>query len=213
MSDIFNEVDEDVRRDKSLKLWKAYGNYVIGLLVLIVAGTAAVVGWQEYSLSRSEAQGAQFEKAVRLTEKGEHEAAAAAFSDLAGDADAGYQALALLRKAAALVKAEKISEAVTVYDALAADTGARKEFSSLAAILAGYQLLDHGTGDDVRKRVEPLSVAGQIWTAAAIELIALSYLKDGDESRAQEYLKQLSEGVDIPAGIKSRAEQLLASFN
>ena len=36
MADIFNEVDEDVRKDKSLALWKAYGKYVIGAAVLIV---------------------------------------------------------------------------------------------------------------------------------------------------------------------------------
>jgi hypothetical protein len=43
MSDIFQEVEEDVRRERYEKLWKKYGNYIIALAVLIVAGVAA---WQ-----------------------------------------------------------------------------------------------------------------------------------------------------------------------
>jgi len=41
VADIFNEVDEDVRKDKSLALWKAYGKYVIGAEGLIVVATAS----------------------------------------------------------------------------------------------------------------------------------------------------------------------------
>ena len=57
VADIFNEVDEDVRKEKSLALWKAYGKYVIGVAVLVVAGTAAYVGWQNYTVSQSRSQG------------------------------------------------------------------------------------------------------------------------------------------------------------
>ena len=40
MSDIFREVEEDVRREKLEKFWKAYGDYVIALAAVIVVGTA-----------------------------------------------------------------------------------------------------------------------------------------------------------------------------
>ena len=41
MSDIFREVEEDVRRERLEKLWKAYGNYAIAGLVLLFAGIGA----------------------------------------------------------------------------------------------------------------------------------------------------------------------------
>ena len=42
MSDIFREIDEELRRDNLLKLWQRYGRYVIGVVVLalLIAGTA-----------------------------------------------------------------------------------------------------------------------------------------------------------------------------
>ena len=38
MSDIFREVDEDLRHEQYKKLWDRFGIYVIGLAVLIVLG-------------------------------------------------------------------------------------------------------------------------------------------------------------------------------
>ena len=40
MSDIFREVDEDVRKDQSLAFWKKYGPYVIAAAVAIMTVTA-----------------------------------------------------------------------------------------------------------------------------------------------------------------------------
>ncbi len=45
MSDIFREVDEDLRREQFKRLWDRFGTYVIGLAVLIVVVTAGYRGW------------------------------------------------------------------------------------------------------------------------------------------------------------------------
>ena len=36
MANIFNEVDEDIRKERYQNLWSKYGKYIIGFLVLIV---------------------------------------------------------------------------------------------------------------------------------------------------------------------------------
>ena len=45
MSDLnfMREIEEEVRRDQMLKLWQRYGNYLIGLAVLIVL--VCVIQW------------------------------------------------------------------------------------------------------------------------------------------------------------------------
>ena len=45
MSDIFQEVEEDVRREHYEALWKQYGHYALALAVLLIIGVA---GWQWY---------------------------------------------------------------------------------------------------------------------------------------------------------------------
>lgn len=64
MSDIFTEVDEDLRRDRALRLWKQYGNYLIGAAVVVAAATAGYVAWQDYSRKQAEAAAAQYVAAM-----------------------------------------------------------------------------------------------------------------------------------------------------
>ncbi len=212
MSDIFNEVDEDVRKDKSLELWNKYGKYVIGASVLLVVVTTAVVGWKNYTLSEARNQGKQFEAAVAFASDKKFDQATSAFSALAENGSEGYQALAKLRQASALISAGNGAEALEVYDALAANQDVGKEFSSIAGILAGYYLINNGSSDDVRKRVAGLDAAGTIWAASAKELLALSDLKDGKIDDARKKLTDLGQDATAPQGVKARAQQLLAAL-
>ena len=43
VSDIFTEVDEEVRREQLKKLWDKYGNYAVAAAVLLVL---AIGGWR-----------------------------------------------------------------------------------------------------------------------------------------------------------------------
>src|SRR5580658_7140009 len=45
VSDIFQEVDEEVRREQLKKLWERYGTYIIAALILVIV---AVGGWRGY---------------------------------------------------------------------------------------------------------------------------------------------------------------------
>jgi hypothetical protein len=212
VADIFNEVDEDVRKDKSLALWNAYGKYVIALAVLIIGGTAAYVGWQNYTESQSLEQAKRFETAAAMAAENKLSGAATEFSALASDGNAGYRPLSLLREAATLIAEGKGDEALTVYSELGSDSSVDKEFSSLAHLLAGFYLLDNGTSAEVRDRVAPIAEAGSIWSASAQELIALSYLKDGDKDKAVELLTVLQNDASAPDDIKGRVGQMLSAL-
>jgi hypothetical protein len=41
VSDIFREIDEELRRDNLLKLWSEYGRYIIAVAVAALIGLAA----------------------------------------------------------------------------------------------------------------------------------------------------------------------------
>jgi hypothetical protein len=43
VSDIFREIDEEVRREQFMKLWERYGNLLIAACVVLVV---AVAGWR-----------------------------------------------------------------------------------------------------------------------------------------------------------------------
>ena len=49
MSDIFDEVDEEVRREQFRKLWERYGNLFIAVAVLILAPIVALMWVGSYA--------------------------------------------------------------------------------------------------------------------------------------------------------------------
>ncbi|MBV8535950.1 MAG: tetratricopeptide repeat protein, partial [Alphaproteobacteria bacterium] len=99
MSDIFTEVDEDLRRDRALKLWKQYGNYVIAAAVAVVAATAGYVAWQDYSRKQAEGAAAQYVAALDEAKSGNAAQAGKALTSIAATGRAGYTALARLEEA------------------------------------------------------------------------------------------------------------------
>ena len=48
MSDIFNEIDEDIRRERYQKLWKSYGKFLILAVVIFFVIAAAYIAWNNY---------------------------------------------------------------------------------------------------------------------------------------------------------------------
>ncbi|MBX6324392.1 MAG: hypothetical protein IRY94_21475, partial [Rhodospirillaceae bacterium] len=52
MADIFREVDEELRRENLVKLWKRYGSYILAAALLIVVGSGGYVVWQRQMEAR-----------------------------------------------------------------------------------------------------------------------------------------------------------------
>ena len=99
MSDIFREVEEDVRRDRLEKLWKAYGTYGIAALVLLFAGIGGWQFWQRHELQERQKFADSFIAAQRVTNP---QTAASTFADLARTAPKGYGLLTRLSQANAM---------------------------------------------------------------------------------------------------------------
>ena len=86
MSDIFREVDEDVRRDEAVKFWGKYQTHLIvaGVIVALSAGGYRL--YDNWRMKQAEAAGATFEQALTLSRDNKGTEAEAA---LAGVAEIG----------------------------------------------------------------------------------------------------------------------------
>ena len=209
MSDIFHEVDEEVRRERLRRLWDRYSIYIIALAVLAVA---AIAGWRGYDWwinKQAAAAGARFEAALALSEQGKHAEAQDALAKIAAEAPAGYATLARFRSAAELA-ASKPAEAVQAYDRLAADASLSQPLRDLATLRAGMLLVDTASLADMRARLEPIAQAGRTFRHTAREMLALSAWRGNDSAAAKRYIEMLSGDAETPPGARSRAELLSA---
>jgi hypothetical protein len=212
VSDIFQEVDEDVRRDKQSELWDKYGKLVIVAAVAVVALTAAVVGWREYDKNRMLDAGGTFASAKALVVANKDAEAADAFAKLAADTTSGYMQIARLEEAAALARSGDVDSALKIYVALASDSSALESFRQLAGLHAASHLLNTGDIEGARSRLTPLTSAESPWRHSARELTGLADIAQGNKDAAIKTFKALSDDATAPRGARARAAEMLAAL-
>jgi hypothetical protein len=212
VSDIFNEVDEEVRRERLQKLWDRYYPYILTLAVLMVVGIGGWRGYEYWVAQKAAAAGADFEKAITLSEQGKHAEAQAAFDKVVAEAPSGYAVLARFRAAAELADANpgKPADAVKAYDALAADGSLGAVWQDLAALRAGMLLVDSASLADLQKRLEPISEPGRVYRHSARELLALSAWRANDLTAAKRYIDMIAGDGETPPGTRTRIDVLSA---
>ena len=72
MSELFDEVDEEVRREQLKKLWDQYSIYIIAAAILIVAAVAGWRGYRYLEAQKAAEAGAAFDAAIELAEQNKH---------------------------------------------------------------------------------------------------------------------------------------------
>ncbi|WP_349359559.1 tetratricopeptide repeat protein [Stappia sp.] len=212
MSDIFREVDEEIRHERYKRLWDRFGIYVIALAVVVVAGTAAYRGWIYWRETQAQASGDVFLEAVRLAEEGNHAAAEGRLAELS-DATGGYPALARLRMAGLKAEAGDTAGALAAFDAFVADSGEDDLLRDVARLRAGYLALETSDYTGVADRVEPLTGEDNAWRFLASEVLALAAWKAGDTSAARRWTGAILNGETAPSDVVARARTLQELLN
>ena len=209
MTDIFHEVDEEVRREQLKKLWDRYGYVLVALAFLVVAGIAAWRGYGWWEAKKAAESGAAFEAAVAQADAGKHSEAEAAFDKIAVTGTSGYRPLAHLRAAGELAQTDA-KTALADYEKIAADGTVGPVLDDLASLRAGEILIDAGAFDEARKRLEPLAGNDRVFRHTARELLVLAAWRAGDMASAKPWIDMILSDLQTPSGTRSRVEMLVA---
>ena len=207
--DLFREVDEEVRQDQYLQLWKQYGVYIAGAVLAVIIITVGVVFWLDRQQSAREAEGEALLAAIAASAERPDEALDQ-FADLADGGSSGYRLLARFREGALLSQQGDKSSAVAIYDTIAADSGHDQIYRDLAKLLAvshGMSVMGRG---EVEDRLASLLDDDNPWRYSAREFVAMSSMAAGDTVAARELFQVLVDDAQAPAGVRARAAELLA---
>jgi hypothetical protein len=209
VSDIFREVDEEVRRERLEQLWKRYGNYIIAVALVILVGVGAWRGYIYWQERKAAEAGAAYEAASVLADEGKHQEAEQAFAKLATDGTAGYRGLARFREAAQLGLSDP-KAAVAAYDALASDASLGRSMQDLATMRAALLLVDTAPYQELRGRLEPLAAPDRPFRHSARELLAFSAWRSGDGAAARKWIDAVLTDPSAPSSIRNRIDVLAA---
>ena len=209
MTDIFQEVDEDIRREQLKRLWDRVGPYVLGVAVLIVVGTAGYKGWTYWQETQAQASGDSFLSALQLANDGKHDDAVKAFDAIAAKSSGGYPMLARFRAAAEKALAGDRSGAVSAYDDLAKNAGASADVRAMANLRAALLLVDTASFSELEARLGALAAVGSPWRETAREILGLSAWKAGEYVSARKYFDEIANDMASSKELHDRAQLML----
>lgn len=213
MSDnLFQEIDEDLQRQKMEALWKRYGVYVLAGILAIVLATAAYNFWINYKTEVNQKASSELLTILKdnLSDKEKQITSLEEFAK--ANRDTSQAVMARLRAAAFMLKDGKTDKAVFMYDAISQDMNVEPVFRQLADLLFVQSQMDNGDPTVLRSRLQPL-LADSTWRYTAKEYSALLALKAGDKEEAIKLFSELASDEGAPETLPGRANDMLRWIN
>ena len=209
MSDIFHEVDEEVRREQLRKLWERYGTWLIAACVLVVLATAGWRTYEWYQAKEAAEASSRFEVAVALVNEGKNKEAEEAFGQIAAAGTPSYRMLAKFREAGEVARRDP-KAAAAMYDQLAANGSIGRVLQDLAALRAATVLVDTESYSEIEKRLEPLTLRDRAFRHSARSLLALSAWRNNDAAAMRKWSDMVLGDPETPAGTRGQIQMLMA---
>ena len=206
----FREVEEDYRRDQTVKFFKTYGAYLIAGAFIILA----IVGGYKYEMQRRAAEAASggdaLSNALNLVDAGNQEEAEKAFANLAGNGPGAYRVLARLHAAAESVAKRQLESALQDYRGVASDDAAPAALRDFARIQIAALSVDKESYKSLARQLEAFRSGTSEWRFAAKEILGLAAYKDGKKDEAEQLYREIISDGEAPAGMRQRAQVMLA---
>lgn len=213
MTDIFTEVEEDLRRERAKRLWDRYGWIVTVVLVLAVAGTGGFQAWRWYEAREAANASARYLAAARAVEDERAGPALEGFAGLVQNAPAGYRLLARFQEAALHARAGQTETALALWAQIERESGTPEPYRELATLMSVMHQVDSGDPAALSARLTPLDRPDGTFRFSARELQAALAERQQDRAHATAILRSLAEAADAPVALRSRASEALTALS
>ncbi|MAP51404.1 MAG: hypothetical protein CMM11_08465 [Rhodospirillaceae bacterium] len=207
VSDIFQEIDEDLRQDKVARLWKAYGKYLVALAVFIILVIASYRFIEHKNEKNREQTSELYELASEAGRSGDKKAAIELFSDEMFDENIGYSIISKLKKAA-LAKSNNDLEGTEI---VLKEIITNEDIPLYLRDLARLKLFASDS-DNNSSQLEVLIEEEGPWKFLALELKGGIQLEGGNLKEARSIFKELTDDANTPNNLRRRASEILKAL-
>ncbi|MDB2414364.1 tetratricopeptide repeat protein [Rickettsiales bacterium] len=207
MSDLYEEIKEDIASERYAKIWNKYGNMFIGFAVLIVMATALGVYWNNSRVKSVTSAGDDLYEASIAARKDNFSKAEEIYNKIIKkNVNKGTVAVAKLQNAAQLYKEGKKQEAAQQYLDISQDDSIGQEIRHLGSLLYLYASADQGKIESLEDKI---SKKDNPWYYSALEFEAFYLLSNDKKNQAKEKFEELIVSMDAPKTIRTRASEML----
>jgi hypothetical protein len=216
MTDLIDEIREEIKEERYARLWGKYGNFVIGAAIGIILLTAIVVfiSSQRHT-TRSEAGSEYYAISSNLKQQNRSDMLESLESMYKGN-KTHFAALAGLKRANVLIEENKKDDAIALYKSMSENNTLPLELKSLAALTYVSYVIDGDVNNidekELNKILDSLIEDTSPWKYSAQELKGMLALRLGDVEEATSTFQLLSDDFSAPASLRKRAKLLADSI-
>ena len=202
------EVDDALRQDQMMGMFRRYGVPVLGLAAAVLLGLGGYLWWQNSQTQAAEERGEKLVMALDHLEAGNLATADKQLAPIAEDGAGASATSAKLARAGIALQQNRREEAIRLYAEVADDSDAPQPFRDLATIREIAAGFDKMKPQEVVDRLKPLAVPGNPWFGPAGELVGIAYLKLGKEDLAGPLFAKIARDEDSPDSLRARTRQM-----
>ena len=211
MSDVFQEVDEELREEKYKSIWRKFRYYVIGGLILFILGIAANAFWKDYNLKEINDRSEKFFTAIEMAQEDKVNAITLLekFANQE-ERNSEYNALIARFTEAAIRRSEKdFNGALLIYQSLE-DNNISNFYEDYAKLSSVEMLIALNNKQDAKLILDDL-----ISNTSDLKYIAMEYLgyleiDEGNFSKARNIFTNIADEAASSVNMKNRSREVLS---
>ena len=208
MSDVFEQVEEELRSERYKRLARTWLPVVGGVLLVALIAALAWWGWQSMETSKADKASMAYDRGLEALQANNPVGADAAFTQAAKEGNGVYKSMALQQRAGIALDAGRDAEALALHDEAAKATR-DPLIADAAAFKALLLAVDIETLEQVQARAKALTGEKRPFSAFARETEALALLQHGKVAEAKDMLAILKNDLDTPEAVSRRAQLAL----
>tara|TARA_A100001011_G_scaffold327802_2_gene352128 strand:+ start:74 stop:715 length:642 start_codon:yes stop_codon:yes gene_type:complete len=209
MANIFNEVDEDIRKERYKKLWSRYGKYLIGLILSIIL----VFSINQYLVSKNIADNKKlleiYFAASEDIEKKQFELANESLNKIYNDKNDTLAAFSAFKLSESFLKNNNKIGAIASLENIFSNDSFETIYRELALykyIMINFDVLDIS---NIESKINTINTKERQLNPYFKELIGIKYITTGDKAKAASIFNELSSSENTPFDLKIRLEKLI----
>ena len=208
MANIFREVDEDIRKERYINLFRKYGVYVIAIIVIIVGTLAGIQFYSGYQVDKNEILFAEY---INIIENNSDDTLEK-LSESGETSNIFLNGMYLLKRSDLLVASSQIDQATLLLSEAIENNALNKIHNDVAIYKLLMINIETLSIEEIKSYQNKLISEVDAFYLTE-ELIAIKFLIGGQKEDAIKKFSELSTNNNVPIEIKNRSAVFIKIAN
>ena len=213
MTNIFNEVDEDIRKERYQNLWSKYGKYIIGFLVLIVTIFSLTQYLQSKNTSDNKKILDTYFTAIESIEKNQLDLADQNLKTVYNEKNKTLAAVSSIKLSQVYLEDNQKNQALSLLKDIYSNNSLDSIYRELALykyIMINFENIEVSNIENMISLIENNNSEFNLYFQ---EMIGIKHLTLGNTKKANSIFTNLSLDENTPFDLRMRLDKLIQIAN